>query len=75
MLTGQAMSTMGKFVLLCCHFDIVFLKLLVAFFFVILLWHSGSQRDVSAKCILGLWEPGMWSLVSLSGASRGSGDF
>lgn len=72
MLTGQAMSTMGKFVLLCCHFDSAFLKLFDAsFFFAILLWHSGSLRDASglAKGIVGLWEPGIWSLVGSSRAS------
>lgn len=41
MFTGQAMKTMVKFVLLCSHFDSVFLKHFVAFFFAILPWHSG----------------------------------
>lgn len=62
MLTGQPMSTMGKFVLLCSRFDTVFLKLFVAsFFFTILLWHSGSLWDASGldKSIVGLWEPGI----------------
>lgn len=55
----SAMSTMGKLVLLCCHFDTVFLKL---FFLGILLRHSGSLRDGTGltKCIVGLWESGIW---------------
>lgn len=38
------------------------------FFFAILLWHSGSPQDISelAKHTVGLWEPGIWSLVGLS---------
>lgn len=35
MLTRQAASTMGKFVLLCCHFDTVFLKVSVASIFLL----------------------------------------
>lgn len=58
MLTGQAMSTMGKFVLLCCHFDIVFLKLLVAFFFchpAVAFWESAGCQCQVHSGTLGAW--------------------
>lgn len=62
--SGETTSIMGKFVLpLRCHFDTVFKTSCPLFFFLaILLWHSGSLRDVGAftKCIVGLWEPGIW---------------
>lgn len=49
----QAMNTMGKFVLLCCHFDTVFKT------FCCLFSCCGILRDVSGltERTVGLWEP------------------
>lgn len=63
------MSTIGKFVLLCCRFDTLILKhLLASGLLVILLWLSGSLQDISrlANCIVELWVPGIWPLDDLT---------
>lgn len=60
---------MGKFVLLCCRFDTLILKhLLASFLLVILLPLSGSLQDISglANCIVELWVPGIWPLDDLA---------
>lgn len=57
MVSGEAMSTKGKFVLLCCHFDTVF-QTFCCMFFAILLWHSGSLRDVKWAKPSALWDYG-----------------
>lgn len=65
MFTGQAMKTMGKFVLLCSHFHSVFLKHFVSFFFfAILPWHSGCAvmpvGSPSALWDCGSLQCGLW---------------
>lgn len=60
MFTRQTMETMGKFVLLCSHFDSVFLKLFVSFFYhpVVALGVCGDAGGLP-ECTVGLWKPGI----------------